>query len=120
MEEVSPPIYLFLIESAAPVKMHSCFLDLGLDYCGVPLGLVEVWMLENAVHIGDPINSWGRCSSRICSASIRRAGSLKSHGLPSEFVVVRSSATPGSIPSLEFLAAVAVTLVRSIFPRLPL
>ena len=41
MEEVSPPINLFLIESAAPVKMHSCFLDLSLDYRRVPLGLVE-------------------------------------------------------------------------------
>ena len=67
-------------------------------------------MLENAVNIGDPISSGGCCSSRILSASVRRAGSLKSHGFPAELVVVRSSATPGTIPSLGFLTAVAVIL----------
>ena len=37
-----PPTNLFLVESAALVKMHSCFLDLSLVYRRVPLGLVEI------------------------------------------------------------------------------
>ena len=37
-----PPNNPFLKESAAPVKMHSCFLDLSLDCRRVPLGLVEI------------------------------------------------------------------------------
>ena len=67
-------------------------------------------MFEKAVHIGDPINSWGRCTSKTFSASSRLAGSLKSHGSPFELVVVKSSAIPGIIPSLGCRAAVDVTL----------
>ena len=67
-------------------------------------------MFKNAVHIHDPIMRWGRCSFKSFSAADRLAGSLKSHGWSSEFVVVRSSATPGITPSLGCWAAVAMTL----------
>ena len=77
---------------------------------GSRLALFKFWMFEKAVHIGDPIRSCGCSSSSSFSASFRLAGSLKSQGSPLEFVVVRSNASPGMMPSLGFLPAVAVTL----------
>ena len=67
-------------------------------------------MFENAVHIGDPISSWGRCTSKSFSASSNLARLLKSQGSPFEFDVVRSSAIPGIVPSLGCRFAVAMTL----------
>ena len=68
------------------------------------------WSLEKAVHIGDPMSNAGRCSSSSRSVRNHCRGSLKSQGVPSEFVNVRSSASPGKIPSLGCRDVAAVTL----------
>ena len=42
MQEVCTPIDLLLVQPAAPPKVDSCFLELGLDHCWVAPGFVQV------------------------------------------------------------------------------
>ena len=65
---------------------------------------------QKAVHMGLPIRNSGFCSAMSLLAASRRSGKSKSHGTPSSSLVVRSSASPGTMPYPGIRFAHSVTL----------
>ena len=65
----------------------------------------------NAVHIGDPMSTYGRSLRSISLASSRLAGMLKSHGQPSSgSFTMMSKAKPSVRNSFRDILISAVTL----------
>ena len=63
----------------------------------------------NAVHIGLPIRNSGLSSAMRFLAAALRAGKSKSHGTPASSLVVKSRASPGTIPYPGSLLAHKIT-----------
>ena len=60
------------------------------------LARLRACQVQNALHIGDPINMYGFCSLRSLRALILFDLRVKSHGCPSDgSTLVRSKVNPG-------------------------